>query len=59
MVNDIYNVSAAAFVFEANKKNIINLLLGMTSLKMTVTNVDDWGDGNEITVDLPVNVAGA
>ena len=20
-------------------------------------NVDDWGDGNEITVDLPVNVA--
>lgn len=59
MVNNIYNVSAAAFVFEANKKNIINLLLGMTSLKMTVTNVDDWGDGNAITVDLPVNVAGA
>lgn len=57
MDNDIYNVSTAAFVFEANKKNIINLLLGMTSLKMTVTNVDDWGDGNEITVDLPVNVA--
>lgn len=59
MDNDIYNVSTAAFVFEANKKNIINLLLGMTSLKMTVTNVDDWGDGNEVTVDLPVNVAPA
>lgn len=59
MVNDIYNVSTAAFTFEANKKNVVNLLLGMTSLKMTVTSIDAWGDGDETTVNLPVNVAGA
>ena len=57
MVNDIHNVSTAEFTFEANKKNVINLLLGMTSLKMTVSTIDGWGTGNTTTVNLPINKA--
>lgn len=42
----------------AGKKNTLNLVLGMTTVKVDAT-VTDWENGNEADVDLPVNVTPA
>lgn len=41
--------------FEAGKAYTLNLVLGMTSVKVTAT-VADWTDGSSTQVDLPINV---
>lgn len=41
--------------FEAGKAYTLNLVLGMTSVKVTAT-VADWADGSTTQVDLPINV---
>lgn len=38
----------------AGKKNTLNLVLGMTTVKVDAT-VTDWENGNEADVDLPIN----
>lgn len=51
------SISAADPVlkFEAGKTYTLNLVLGMTSVKVTAT-VADWADGSSTQVDLPINV---
>ena len=41
--------------FEAGKSYTLNLVLGMTSVKVSAT-VADWTDGSSNQVDLPINV---
>lgn len=41
--------------FEAGKSYTLNLVLGMTSVKVTAT-VADWDNGTSTQVDLPINV---
>ena len=41
--------------FEAGKAYTLNLVLGMTSVKVSAT-VADWTDGSSTQVDLPINV---
>ena len=41
--------------FEASKSYTLNLVLGMTSVKVSAT-VADWTDGSSTQVDLPINV---
>lgn len=41
--------------FEAGKAYTLNLVLGMTSVKVTAS-VADWTDGSSTQVDLPINV---
>ena len=41
--------------FEAGKAYTLNLVLGMTSVKVTAT-VADWDNGSDTQVDLPINV---
>jgi hypothetical protein len=41
--------------FEAGKAYTLNLVLGMTSVKVTAT-VTDWDTGSSTQVDLPINV---
>jgi hypothetical protein len=41
--------------FEAGKSYTLNLVLGMTSVKVSAT-VADWTDGSSTQVDLPINV---
>ena len=57
--NDITNeISIAASTLTANKNYVINLVLGLTSIKLDAT-VDDWVDSTPATegeVDLPLNV---
>lgn len=40
---------------DAGKKYIVKLHLGMTSVKLDVTAVAGWTDGNEVDTDLPEN----
>lgn len=42
--------------FEAGKAYTLNLVLGMTSVKVTAT-VADWDTGSSTQVDLPINVS--
>jgi len=51
------SISAAdpGLKFEAGKAYTLNLVLGMTSVKVTAT-VADWTDGTSTQVDLPINV---
>lgn len=43
--------------FEAGKAYTLNLVLGMTSVKVSAT-VTDWDNGSSTQVDLPINVTG-
>lgn len=51
------SISAAdpGLKFEAGKAYTLNLVLGMTSVKVTAT-VADWDTGSSTQVDLPINV---
>lgn len=51
------SISAAdpGLKFEAGKSYTLNLVLGMTSVKVSAT-VADWTDGSSTQVDLPINV---
>lgn len=51
------SISAAdpGLKFEAGKAYTLNLVLGMTSVKVTAT-VADWTDGTDTQVNLPINV---
>ena len=44
--------------FEAGKAYTIKIILGMTSVKLEAE-VEPWGNGEDKSVDLPVNTAGA
>ena len=52
------SISAAdpGLKFEAGKAYTLNLVLGMTSVKVTAT-VADWDTGSSTQVDLPINVS--
>lgn len=53
IVNKI-TTPVSAIKFEANKSYTLNLVLGMTSVKIDA-NVKDWEKGDSKTVDLPAN----
>lgn len=53
IVNQI-TTPVSAINFEANKSYTLNLVLGMTSVKIDAV-YNDWENGNSQTVDLPAN----
>lgn len=53
--NVIYKNVTFASGFEAQKNYSIDIALGMTTVKVTATVDDTWGNGDDPDVDLPVN----
>lgn len=54
-VNNVITKVISGINFQNNNAYTLNLVLGMTSVRVTAT-VDGWGNGGSTQVDLPLNV---